>query len=642
MNTIIRFIVIFIIVFHAGIFTSIAQVPIRNPDPTGDVNPIGSSTIRDTTTSEILPLDTPVAMAYVLITDPGKVYSRPDTFVWEDNRHQPLHFYQAHLGNYGSPARMLIPSITHKFEFHTGWDQYDPYFIHPDSFRYYVQEIPIAKIKYSQAGQEDNYLTLNFGRRFAKGMSLSLTYNKINQLGEFGRQHQINSALGVGVWHNAPSQKYDAFYQFISNGITAEDNGGIIDTSLLRSDLFTDPVIPVFVTGGMTTHKHRLFGTRQILHLIEDSSDIGIDLWMHGQFATSQYKYVDESTDADTTASYYTSEFLVDTRGIRQFVFQREYTVEGGVALPWKAARSRISTSLRYRLIDLEQEPVERKINELYWQANGFFNWIDPLTLRGQLSYGLGQADGNFSFIADGSLHTGLLGHLQGYWSIVSRKPYLIESSLYVNQQLIYDVRPENPLTTEFGVGWNWAEQNLMAGIRWTIYDNYIYFGEDRKPAQINESFSIRRFHFSKTFDFKWIGVKGNFYWQPDPREELALPELLYEASLYGRFKLFKRRATIMPGLDVFFHDGYRGVSYFPVTGRYHLLDSDPVTEYFRVDAALGVHINFLKIFIRMEDVLGIVNSPFLNLQERELYQAHYYPHYAGYLRIGIQAGFFN
>src|SRR5688572_12335341 len=375
MNTIVRFIFIFFIVFHADLNKSIAQVPTQNPDPTGDVNPIGSSTIRDTTTSEILPLDTPVAMSYVLITDPGSIFSTTDTFLWEDNRHHPLHFYQAHLGNYGSPVRVLIPSISRQFEFHTGWDQYDPYFIHQDSFRYYVQDIPIAKIKYSQAGQQDNYLTLDFGRRFAKGMSLSLTYNKINQLGEFGRQHQINSALGVGVWHNAPSGKYDAFYQFISNGISAEDNGGIVDTSLLRSDLFANPEVPVLITGGMTTHKHRLFGTKQILHLIEENAEIGIDVWVHGQFATSQYKYSDASTTDETTAAYYTDDFLVDARGIRQFVYQRDYEIEGGVALPWKAARSTISSSLRYRLIDVEQEPVEKKINELYWQASGVFNW---------------------------------------------------------------------------------------------------------------------------------------------------------------------------------------------------------------------------------------------------------------------------
>ena len=89
-----------------------AQRPGQNPSQDPTLNPIGSSNIRDTTQSEVLPLDTPVAMAYVLISDPDQLFSFTDTFIWTDNKHYPVPYHWSHLGNYGSPTRNLSPEIS--------------------------------------------------------------------------------------------------------------------------------------------------------------------------------------------------------------------------------------------------------------------------------------------------------------------------------------------------------------------------------------------------------------------------------------------------------------------------------------------------------------------------------------------------
>lgn len=611
-----------------------AQLPAnQNRDPT--LNPIGSSEIRDTTPTEVLPLDTPTAMTYVQIADPDELHSFTDTFTWSDNKHHPLPFFRSHLGNYGSPSRSLIPSIDLRKGFFTGWDQYDLYFISADSFRYYNQNVPVAKIKYSQSSQEDTYLTLDFGRSFAKGISLSFLYERINQIGEFAHQHQKNTALGVGLWHNTPSGKYDAFYNYLANDAVGEENGGISAPELIGDTLTPNINVPVFINEGITTHKFKLFTTKHILHLISDTSDIGIDLWLQGHIGSGLYKYVDEGAFEDTLTSKYYMSFLLDDRGVRQFTFQQEYQVAGGLAIPWRAARSTIETSLQFRTIHLQQEPLDTRINELFWNASGKFNWIDPLELKGTMSVGLGQAGGAFIFKADASLNTSILGKLKGYWSVSTRKPYMIESALFVNQQAVYNADFQNPFTTEFGVGWDWEKQALHAGISWMIFDNYIFFDTLKTPKQIEQSFSLRRFSVAKDFDFKWIGIQGHFFWQPDAREELAIPDLIYSAGLYGRFKIFKRKVTLMPGIDITYHDGFREVSFFPVTGRYHLKGNQMIPDYFRVDAAIGVHINFLKAFVRMDDLAGL-------WKDRVLYQADYYPHYPAYLRVGLEAGFFN
>jgi hypothetical protein len=614
-----------------GIFATSARAQIN---PTGEQ--IGS-TRKDSIPEGVMPLDTPVPMTYVLLVNPNEFLSFEDTFVWEDNKHFPLAGYQAHLGNYGSASRSLAPIISSPIGFSPGWFQYDPYYIQEETFRYYNQDVPVAKIKYSQGGQEDTYLTLDFGRSFARGLSLSIAYDRINQVGEFDHQRQKNTGFSIGVWHNAPNGKYDAFYNYLNNASVTQENGGISAPELIGQDNVPDIYVPIFLTSNVntaiSTHKQRTFMTKQIIHLLPDSSDFGMDVWLKGSFSARLFKYVDE--DTELALDYYNPLYLTDDRGIRQYTYIRENQWSIGIALPWAAAHSTLNASLKYRRINLEQEPVTRKINELYFDVSGIFQWVDPLVLQGDLSLGLGQAQGVFSFNASADLNIGPLGYLRGDWSLISRKPYMIESALYVSQEPIYLTDFSNPLLSEIGVEWDWEKQDFQAGIKWLVYDNFIYFDSIAFPQQIGESFSLRRFYLSKGFDYRKFGLRGSVFWQPDPRPELAVPEIWYSASAYGRINVFEKKVVLMPGLDVIYNGDFTGITYFPVNGSYHLTNGTAIPDAFRIDAALGLQINFIKAFLCMEDLVGL-------FKDRVLYQADYYPHYRGYFRIGVEAGFFN
>lgn len=587
-----------------------------------------------------MPLDTLVPMTYVLIGDPATLHTLADTFQWEDNKHYPLPGYYAHLGNYGSAARSLAPEWDAPLGFSTGWLQYEPYYVHDESFRYYNQDVPVADIKYSQAGQEDTYLTLDFGRSFAKGLSLSVSYKRINQIGEFLHQRQKDTGFGIGIWHHAPNGRYDAFYSYVNNSAITQENGGVSDIDSIGQPRWPDMSIPVYLSNSVndnsavSSQKHRSFLTRQIVHILPDSTGLSMDLWLKASFSTGLFKYVDEDI-LPSAAEYYGSAYLLDQRGIRQYTYLQENNWSGGVTLPWKAAHSKIDASMRYRGIQLEQEPEQRTIHEVYFEANGVFQWVEPLILKGELSLGLGQAEGIFAFKAGADLNLRKLGHLLGYWSAGSRKPYLVESKLFVSQLPVYDFEYRNPFMNEIGVTWDLRKQQLQAGVQWLVFDNYIYFDSLSFPRQIEESFSLRRVTLTKRIEWEHYGVKGSAFWQPDPRAELALPEWWFTASTYGTIRIMDKKVTLIPGVDVTYNGGYTGISYFPINGSYHLTDGPEVNEAFRIDAGLGLQIKFLRAFFRMEDMVGL-------FKDRALFQANYYPIYHGYFRFGLEASFFN
>ena len=127
----------------------------------------------------------------------------------------------------------------------------------------------------------------------------------------------------------------------------------------------------------------------------------------------------------------------------------------------------------------------------------------------------------------------------------------MVESALYVNQQLVYQTDFLNPFTSEIGVTWDLRNKSCRpVSSGWCLTIIFISI----QLLFLNKWMVLFRcvvFSFPKEFDFKKIGLKGSIFWQPDSPEELAVPELWYSASLYGRIKIFDRKVVLMPGIDI-------------------------------------------------------------------------------------------
>lgn len=611
----------------------------RFPTGTAPGVQIRDTVPQDSLNAGLMPFDTAVPVEFVLIGSPEIIRFKIDTLEWRDNRILPLEATDSYLGNYGSAWRNLTPGIlTRPIGFSTGWNQYDPYWVHHHSYPYYHQIVPVAIASYSQHTQDDTYLTIDFGRSFADGLNFSLKYIRSNQIGEYENQRQKNTGFGIGVWHKAPNGRYEAFYNFISNAAIAEENGGLIDTAIIGTGSLAPMRYPVYTLTGLSNYKYRSFLTKQIYGITPDSAGIGIDVFIQAKFGATLTKYTD--TDQSTIGNGFYRSFLTDGRGVRQFAAINETELSGGLNFPLRRIRTIIEGAIRYRRLRVDQEPFNSKLHELYFDAKANFGLWERLSLRGDLSLGLGNATGALAFQAEGVLNTKLIGELIGRWKIQNRRPSMIESAIFVNELPIYTNDFRNPFTQEISVWWNWEKQQLKGGVEWLLFNNLIYFDSLRMPQQVDQLISLQRFSIKKNFEYRFIGLTGSAVWQPKPDDRLAIPDFIFSGSLYARLKLFRRLLTVMPGIDVNYTTAYTGVSYFPVNGVYHLAGKGQIPDYFRFDAGLTLKIKFIQFYVRMEDIVGLIRET--QDKDRVLYQAEFYPHYPGYLRLGISSSFFN
>ena len=164
MNPVYRF-CLFALLLVTGIPCAFSQL--TNPDLKGTIGKAET----DSVPPGIMPLDTAVPVKYVLIGNEKRIYTEEDSVTWKTFNGDPLVFGLAHLGNLGSAYRSLELNSDQPIGFSTGWLQFENYFPHEETFKYFVQQTPVAKIRYDQAGREDTHIALEFGKRFENGTS---------------------------------------------------------------------------------------------------------------------------------------------------------------------------------------------------------------------------------------------------------------------------------------------------------------------------------------------------------------------------------------------------------------------------------------------------------------------------------------
>lgn len=207
---------------------------------------------------------------YFFAENPSKEYLFVDTLLdnylhqYSPARKRELEY--GSLGYMGSPLHQLFyqPSFHRGFE--VGFSQYDLYKIRSQDLRFYNIKKPYSEFYFSQGGaQDDLQLKAKFAQDFAKGIKLSIDYNRISQFGGntaisylYENQKARHTDLAIGLAFDKDA--YKSYFTFASNTHQQSDNGGIqSDTFFLNqaSGLESTLNIPIWLSTGATRHDEK-------------------------------------------------------------------------------------------------------------------------------------------------------------------------------------------------------------------------------------------------------------------------------------------------------------------------------------------------------------------------------------------------
>lgn len=551
-------------------------------------------------------------------------------------------FELANLGNLGSAHRYQYFSIEESKGLDLGFHQYDAYKHAFRDFRFYDAPTAITEFRYSQGvDQRNGIFNAMFGRTFSDGIKLSVDYQRINQIGLFDHQQGKHTALGIGIWIDTRDGRYDGLFYYGSNSIVQQDNGGLADINELDENT-TTLTKSVLLRTALTTHRERTLSIQNHLHLIRENSSVDrrifVDVIHTGHYQTGFVKFYDDSRpDAAGTAMYYDT-FLVDNRGMRYFTDFRSFDNQLDLQFRVQPDSTRpdafLRAGLQHRHTDLTEEPIERQIDEIFLNARGMIRISDQLELESKAYLQLTGQTGDFLLAGSLTYEVGTFGAFRAALDIHNRSPNLLERRLFISKIQVWENDFSDIRHSRIGLEALFTKWRFRAHGEFHLITNDIYYDQDRFPRQLSGTLTVKQLTLSKDLRIWTFGVDASITLQEVPTP-LPYPALILRGQLYYADRWFNDNLQVRAGFDLSMTDAYRGVNYFPVTGRFHLDDSGSIPQYPAVDAFVDLQVeNVFSAFFKLENISAWFD-------ETHYVQTLGYPQFESYFRFGLRMTLF-
>ncbi|MEL7122299.1 MAG: putative porin, partial [Bacteroidota bacterium] len=412
-------------------------------------------------------------------------------------------FEYAHLGHLGSAHYPILHGTIRRNGFDIGYHQYDLYQISIDQVPFFEITRPFVKLGYFQGAEQSNgYITTQFGSNFEQGVTLSIDYRNMNQIGtqtKFINQDVNNTAIAVGLTINKNSDKYNGYLSLASNTIRQEENGGI-DSPPTDVQGFTTPSsATVFLDDAQTRHALRSFRYTHYLSLrkqpkpellpeerpttipdslsmqlfpdallstkteapldsledqaLKEKSKVRRDYTVGHQitYSTNRFKFFDQSSTLDS--NIYNDIFLVDPRGLRT---QTKYNALRNSFFLSTFQKSKdqliepnsVKLGVTHQITNINFEGADSTVNTLFLNGDFNFNFNQRVTLEANAQLGLLDHVGDYQINGKLAFSLPKLGTLNLELFNQLNTPNLVQSVFYLNEEKIWSNNFKKTLTT--------------------------------------------------------------------------------------------------------------------------------------------------------------------------------------------------
>lgn len=561
-------------------------------------------------------------------------------------------WYQSLTGLLATPSFDLIYKPKLKGGFRIGLNQFDIYRLGREEIKYYQikDNRPYTDLYYSQINQRNNFIKAEFAHKFNDNFYLSLQYSLANQTGYFAHQRLRNQNVGATIRFLSNNSKYHGYLNFFTNAVKHENNGGVIDDTIvgLATDFLAN--LDVNSTSAQTQYNLTEVSYTQFLYN-NDVDSVGgktkaTNEWSHRiTYQFNRYKFFDASPPANGVLYGIAS---VNPRGIRQFirhqVLENELSFRQAIGGSLTSAPIWVKAYVRHTWNAVYQEPITFDIHNitagLIAQNNPQFKL--KYKLEGQLTWAERQLD----FFVKGRVgyDLGPIGFLQGTALFQRYQPSLIDRQLYVSWDQVWDnnLLFKQVQEVNFGGSYNYKLDRKNWGLKFKgevlnhTLSNWIYY-DSSQVYQASESVNILQVKAQGDFRIWKINLDNQVVWQPvlAGQEYVRVPELLLKHNLYFQDYIFNRAMLAKVGVLFYYQTAYNANGYAPLTGAFYNQDNFTLAIDPRVDVYASFRIWQFRFFARAENLLYF-------LYERNYATAYRHPITNFIVRFGVSWRLFD
>lgn len=601
----------------------------------------------------------------------------------------------SYLGNIGSSSISNIYLNRKEQNNFLLINPYNPY-MSTFSNTYYVNtRKPFTRLTYTNSGGENTreetleaYHTQNISKYF----NIGLKYNLISSNGQYKFQKVVNNALKLFTSYEG--RRYNMYSNINLNKIKADENGGIINDSLVTDSTFQNTTEIPTVFGGteqgilhdpdvLTTVKNLSFVIVQELNIISRPVSDTLEPAIEKKFIPSishilQYDrssriHRDKSpgTGLDEglyNTTFFNPEYTLDSVYYRQFYNTLRFKLKRiaekkDVRLYldlshellkysfYTPSDNQISyagdTSALFRFTGEKYYPDTFKRARLLSNTSASFSvsWSKSDIFKSNIrtSYFLGgYKAGSYSISAEfisflkDKTNKSFITLLLDYKNEIP--DYLLQN--YYSNYFIWENDFKPVKNAEIDLQYINLRRKIETGINYSLITDYIYFNTSAQPQQSENNLSVISLHLTKFLEFwkfrslnKLVGqfVNNSNY--------LSLPEFAVYNSTYIEhefyFKWTDGRFRAMLGFDIYYNTRYHANAYNPSLGLFHQQNEKKLGNYPYLDVFLNIKLKRTRFFLKYEHV----NS---GLIYKNYFSVLHYPRNEGVFKAGISWTFYD
>lgn len=584
-------------------------------------------------------LDT-ATVNYYFANDPKVLFNERDSLLdnrfqhYEPSRKQTYDYF--HLGENGTAA---TPSVYQPFlrrGFDLGFHSFDIYALRNADIRFYQQTKPFFDGFYSAAQQSDNYQKIRFGRNFAKGVNLSIDYQRINnktltsapvfQKKLFGgsgvtfdpsRGRVVAFGLGISV----NRERYDGFFTFTSNIVSQSDKGGL-DTTQTITESNQFQLRNGFLTDALTRNEKYEYSYLQYFKLNRKDSLGGKRSYLAShQIAFRDSKY--QSSDIFTNAAprrqdtLFYRQFLTDNRGIRFALREKmlENTFNLSTTRQRKTADSTTKTTaqndwfevgLVHAFHNVNQENGAKNLQNLIAKGRWNFTPNDNVRVETYAHFNiLGYNLGDYRLAGELFLNLKNIGNLTVKAVNQLSEPSYLQDELVLTQKSFWSNNFKKTLETNLSGTIAIPRLGFDATVAYTLLNNYVYYDTAALAKQTATPLSILQLTVNQNFKFGNFHLDNSLAFQKPTETIIRLPEFYTKNSLYWEGKIFKKVMLTRIGFDLRFASKWYAPNFMPITGQFYQQDVTTVGAYPALDVFLAFRVQRFRFYAKMENLVG-------------------------------------
>ena len=523
------------------------------------------------------------------------------------------------LGNTGQAHQYMALDWNENKGFKSGLTHFDRYKYAIDKIQYYKVEKPLSQINYFLGSNRENIFGAQFAHNVKNRLNYGVNFHRVLSTGVYNNIQARNGDFSLYGQFFSKNSRYVLGAEMIFTKLKAQENGGLL-IDFINQPEFVEPnkeFYEVNISNGLTQHKNLAFEITNTYHFgfhtydsVTDSLEVRR---FHPSFSinhsTGTQKNTYEYVDNNATDSLYGDFFqAVDSSFYRLYYHQ----IPNRVFFNYSGLKANRDSAQYYNFsleFGAQHDNIELWQNRKEFTSNNFHIYTvlrsNPLALK-KWSYAInthyyltGYNQNDWQFSANFGYNLDKFGVATISGKIEQQEAAWIEQN-YASSSLNWAYNFDKKTHSLIAFDYQMTKQQFNFHAAYHRIGNLVYFDENSRPKQLQNTTSYWQIYASKNLNFKilhfdnFIGIQGN-----NNQDALRLPAVFLKSSLYIEGYIFKGNMLARLGADMRYNSSFEANAWNPIIGQFHIQNNQRMHYTPVLDIFLSFKVKTLRIFAK-------------------------------------------